>query len=144
VQHVTLRATVRALWPVLALIASFMPWLHTVSPARPGGMNVYQLNPLAWIWAGLDVGVAIVLMVRQHSSIRGWVVAFWALLGAGSLGVGVSSVIFVSVAGNISAALGAPNPVRLSYGAVLFVLITLLWTATAWIESGKRWMSKAD
>ncbi|MCL5116333.1 MAG: hypothetical protein M1272_04195 [Firmicutes bacterium] len=119
--------------PILAFVASFMPWVHLIGPSRTTAWDVYQLSPAAWVWLICD-GALVVTSVRWlHLTPPRWWSLAWQTLGAISLGVALTGMVFVQVAAHVSATLGAPPPLAPDYGAYVFAAAAFLWTATPWI-----------
>lgn len=115
--------------PVVALIGSFAPWLF-VGLRGSVPWNVYHFGWFSALWLIADVAAIIWgfwWTIGKQGPRPTWMLRAWQVLGAMSFGVAVSSIVFVKVAGAVSAILAAPNPVRLGYGSIIFLAATAGW-----------------
>lgn len=124
-----------AIVPAVALVGSFTPWLF-VGLRGSVPWNVYHFGWFSALWLVADVSAivwSLWWLVQKELPRPRWMLRAWKVLGAMSFGVAVSSVVFVKVAGAVSAILAAPNPVHLAYGSILFLVATGAWVVLiAW------------
>ncbi len=119
--------------PLLTALASFVPWVRVGLGSHQSLWTVYQVSSWAWIWLVVDLLVLVIsVWPRQGMTYR--MERLWQLLGAGTLAVGVSVLVSTGMAKKVSAILGAPSPVHLSAGLLLFVVILGVWTIFAALE----------
>lgn len=121
-------------FPLLAAVSSFLPWLHIGVSAPFQTWTAYTVTPLTWVWLVLDA-VAFVSagLVSSLQRLGEWRRRFWRIVGAVSLGVGLTIGQAVGVSARVSTGLGAPNPVHVAWGVVAFLIVTALWTVAALI-----------
>lgn len=122
----------RVVLPLVALAATFAPWVTVGVVIRSRQWDAYQVGSYTWLWLGADIAAIVVAVIALGARIPVWLTVGWRILGAVSLGVGVSGVVFVGVSARVSTMLAAPNPLSLAYGVWVFAAATALWTATAW------------
>lgn len=120
--------------PLLAALVSFVPWVRVGLGSHLALWTVYQVSPGAWAWLIIDLAVMVASAWPQGGmSYR--MMRLWQLLGAGTLAVGVTVLISVSMAGKVSAILSAPSPIHLSAGLGLFIVVVAVWALLALVES---------
>lgn len=119
--------------PLVAAVASFLPWIRIGLGRHPASWTVYRVSPWAWAWLFVDMVVmAISAWPRGGMSYR--VVRLWQLLGAATLSVGITVLLSIGLAKTVSTTLAAPSPVHLSVGLVPFIGIVTVWTILALLE----------
>ncbi|PSR22620.1 MAG: hypothetical protein C7B45_06075 [Sulfobacillus acidophilus] len=123
---------IRVIVPIVALAATFAPWVTVGVVIKTRQWDAYQVGPYTWLWLVADLAAILVAALSLRKRIPSWMTVAWRILGAVSLGVGVSGVVFVGVSAHVSTLLSAPNPLRLAYGVFVFAIATALWTAMAW------------
>lgn len=124
-------AALRVVGPLLALAGSFLPWLTVGVVTRTRHWDAYQVGAFAWLWLVLDLAALLLAIGSARRGIGRWLRIGYGLLGALSLGVGISAVVLVQVSERVSGILGAPNPLSLSSGLVVFDLASLWWCAAS-------------
>ncbi len=133
----------RVILPIVALAATFAPWVTVGVVIKTRHWDAYQVGPYTWLWLVADLAAIVVAVLSLRARIPTWITVAWRILGALSLGVGVSGVVFVGVSAHVSTLLAAPNPLRLAYGVFVFATATALWTATAWTPWLPIWATSA-
>ncbi len=120
--------------PVLALIASLMPWVTVGVVTKTRHWNAYQVTPLTLGWLVLDMAALALSIRSQNRPVSPALSIAWVLLAATSLGGASAAFVMVGVSQHVSQILSAPNPLQLGWGLKAFAVIAALWTATAWMS----------
>ncbi|MCY0898903.1 MAG: hypothetical protein OWU33_08205 [Firmicutes bacterium] len=123
------RTPLKVMCSLAALVTVFLPWLDRTVPGPAVPLNAFQLSPVTWAWVALNIIILVGLIRKWQTETPSWLVVAWAFLGAISLGVAASGVVFLHVAALVSQDLAAPTPVALAYGSAIFGVICALWTA---------------
>lgn len=123
--------------PAVALVASFLPWLTVGVVTRTRHWNAYHIGGFSWLWLALDCGAIILVAFARFRPVAYWLRLAWTLFAGLSLGVGISAFVLVKVSARVSSILSAPDPLRTSYGLLVFVIATTAWcVASLWF--GRR------
>lgn len=119
--------------PLLTAIATWVPWIRVGLGSHQSLWTVYQVSSWAWLWLVVDLFVmAISAWPRVAITYRAE--RLWQLVGAGTLAVGISVLVSTGMANKVSVILGAPSPIHLSVGLLLFVCIVGVWAILAVLE----------
>lgn len=123
---------VGAAFPAAAALATFLPWLRVGvgSPAR--SWTAYAVTPWTWAWLACDA-LALISKLAGPLLDRPSARRYWRMVGAVSFGTGLTIGQAVRVSARVSQTLGAPNPVHLAAGVLVFVMVAGLWTAAGLI-----------
>ena len=128
------RVWLRVAFPLLAVGASFLPWVRVGLGPGPAAWNLYRVNPWAWLWCAGSVAMVGAVWSLGTKSKGWWVRRAWMLLGAATFTAGCTAWLSIGLAGAVSGVLHAPNPVRLAPGLVVFCVVGAGWLVLSFVE----------
>ena len=125
-------ALMRAVPLAIAIVASFLPWLTIGVVTRTQHWNAYQIGGFSWVWFGLAVIAVGISVMGSRRVISQWIQSGISLFSGLTLGVGISAFVLVKVSSRVSQILSAPDPLKTSYGLVVFAIAAALWCLVIW------------
>lgn len=116
----------------IAIVASFLPWLTIGVVTRTRHWNAYQIGGFSWLWLALAVVAVGLLVTGSRRVIPQWIQSGISLFSGLTLGVGISAFVLVQVSSRVSHILSAPDPLKTSYGVLVFAIAAALWCIVNW------------